>query len=62
MSNRVPVHAVSGPAAARRAWLAALDGDSADLRLTGCPCCVGRVEMQVKLAQYVVAGSAVRVR
>jgi hypothetical protein len=49
--SRVPVHPVSGPPEARRDWLARIDEDSAVLASSSCPCCIGRVEMQVKLVR-----------
>ena len=39
--NRVPVRVASGPPP--QGWIA--------LRTRGCPCCVGRVEMQLELAR-----------
>ena len=39
--NRVPVRVAGGPPP--EGWIA--------LRTRGCPCCVGRVEMQVELAR-----------
>lgn len=51
LNDRVPVHAVSGPAGARRAWLAATGPTCASLAPASCPCCTGRVELQVKLAR-----------
>lgn len=41
--SRVPVRVASGPPP--EGWIA--------LRTRGCPCCVGRVEMQVKLARLI---------
>ena len=41
--NRVPVRVASGPPP--DGWIA--------LRTRGCPCCVGRIEMQVELARLI---------
>ena len=41
--NRVPVKVASGPPP--EGWIV--------LRTRGCPCCVGRVEMQVELARLI---------
>ena len=48
---KVPVQAVLGPPERRRAWLARLAAGEVGLAPVGCPCCTGRVEMQVKLAR-----------
>jgi hypothetical protein len=49
--SRVPVHPVSGAPAARRDWLARVAEGCAILPSMSCPCCVGRVEMQVSLVR-----------
>lgn len=41
--NRVPVRVAGGPPP--EGWIV--------LRTRGCPCCVGRVEMQVELARLI---------
>jgi hypothetical protein len=43
--NRVPVRLVVGAAAAPEGWV--------ELRTRACPCCVGRVQMQVELARLI---------
>jgi hypothetical protein len=43
--SRVPVRVVVGAAAAPEGWAA--------LRPRACPCCVGRVQMQVELARLI---------
>jgi hypothetical protein len=53
--SRVPVHIVTGSdralASALMGRCAAMRPDWAVLELLSCPCCVGRPELQVKLAQ-----------
>jgi hypothetical protein len=51
MIPRVPVHPVCGPPEARAAWLARIKEGGAVLSARSCPCCVGRVEMQIGLAR-----------
>lgn len=43
--NRVPVRVVVGATSAPEGWAA--------LRPRACPCCVGRVQMQVELARLI---------
>jgi hypothetical protein len=44
--NRIPVRVVAGPhSAAPPGWVA--------LRPTACPCCVGRVALQVELVRVI---------
>jgi len=43
--SRVPVKVVLGPAEPPEGWVA--------LRPSACPCCVGRVQMQIELARLI---------
>lgn len=45
------MHAVVGPPEMRRAWIAGLGPGDAALAPVSCPCCTGRVEMQVSLTR-----------
>jgi hypothetical protein len=43
--SRLPVRVVAAPAAAPEDWVV--------LRPSACPCCVGRVQVQVELARLI---------
>jgi len=63
--TRVPVHVVTGAPAAQLggliARLRAARGDWAVLEPNACPCCVGRVELQVGLVRLLRARRPARV-
>lgn len=48
---KIPVHAIVGPPDMRQAWLRDLHVDDAVLSPAACPCCAGRVEIQITLAR-----------
>lgn len=50
---KIPVHAIVGPPDMRQAWLRNRAADDAVLSPATCPCCAGRVEIQITMARMV---------